>query len=589
MVSHVRGGRWKEIIPYARFLRKHSLWQAAGRQILSALPGRQYPPYSSTPGPEDIGYKFTYGIWGPRALIQTENPARDIPPFVQEAPTFFTKGWLSGDKEIDLSSARLGWVWQVLSLSPFLQTANVLWEGITRTLLSTEKIVETPDTAYSAAEQISNTILFYWILARSGEVPKIAHIKTRLQELSQFVSANMEYYGEGEQTNNHFLNNARGLYLSGVFLEREEWRKMARAILRNEVERSLTKSGFLREGSSSYHLLILRWFQEIERVAYSVGDTKFHEWVKAQVLRLREAARFFCPQPGNIFPLIGDVSPDESPEWLIPLIHGEDKGWNALWHLPLEVPPDYVPCGLTSYLGEGWARYDGDRYRLFWHVNPFGAIGLYSHAHHDTGSFSLQMGREEIFVDPGRPTYAPTAFGLYFKSASAHNLFVIGDAEPFVSAALNGTRLFLPEYSRAHVSAEASGHIFYVGHDGYRRFSGLGHVSRRFQMDPSRIIINDKGEGRGWHNVDTFFHLGPDVECSLSSESVLLKTKGGRKLVLKELVPAGAKLTIHRAGQGNSSLGWVSRRYGELCRSTTLRWRRRVKFPLKQSWVVEVL
>ena len=86
------------------------------------------------------------------------------------------------------------------------------------------------------------------------------------------MESNLEYYGEGHRTNNHLLNNVRALYFLGVFLEREEWRKMVRAIFRNEIERSVKKSEFLREKSSSYQLLILRWFQEIERAVCCAGD-----------------------------------------------------------------------------------------------------------------------------------------------------------------------------------------------------------------------------------------------------------------------------------------------------------------------------
>ena len=84
------------------------------------------------------------------------------------------------------------------------------------------------------------------------------------------------------------------------------------------------------------------------------------------------------------------------------------------------------------------------------------------------------------------------------------------------------------------------------------------------------------------------FHLDPGVECELFAGSVLLKTKAGRKLILKELVPSGVKPIVHRADRGDSLFGWVSPRYGEVCHATTLHWRGRVKFPMNQSWVLEM-
>jgi len=233
-------------------------------------------------------------------------------------------------------------------------------------------------------------------------------------------------------------------------------------------------------------------------------------------------------------PLIGDVSPDFPPEWLIGVpmsgvaadllkrnggtaAEGEGNagpGWVSLWGSALSYPPERRERGGSAkklHYADGWYRLDLEKVTLFWHVKQAGRSDY--HGHNDTGSFCLYYDGIPVIVDTGRHSFRKGLFPRYGRTAMAHNSVLIDGLEPFP---VNWYGIFPPWYARKRVETsfeeKDGGFKFNIRHDGFSRISGVASFSRTFILDATGLTIEDSAEGKGEHRLYSFFHFYPRFE-----------------------------------------------------------------------------
>lgn len=452
---------------------------------------------------------------------------------------------------------------------------------------------------YNTAERIVHWIYLWKFLVDAGiEIPSESLVKQSLHRQASHVAGHLEYFGDeaDDRTNNHLLNDGRALYMAGMFLRVPSLQEAGRKILLKECDRSITPNGFLREGSSHYHLLVLSRMLEVWMAAENAGDRDFSVKLKPLTGQLLFAARFFRDRPDTPLPLIGDVSPDFTPGWLRDIVFwnaaAEGSGWLGLWPTREKLAvPEAKGKGFQNFLDDGWCRFDGDDCRVFWHVQPNGRIPNYSHAHHDTGSFEWHLHNIPVFVDTGRANYTADAFGLYGRSARSHNACLVDGREPFVSDWLNGGRALLNSYKKARVESElgADGTSFSVRHDGFSRLSGVGMFERLFQIGEKEMAIVDRFEGKGRRRVDTYFHVAPGMDVRLDNGVVRLALPGRSERVTLSLEsdsPSDVGVFRGEKDLEGAPLGWCSPQYGEILPAATIRFRQNAGFPLANRFIV---
>ena len=174
------------------------------------------------------------------------------------------------------------------------------------------------DESYNISERISNGILFFLLTKEKRKVaftlPK--DIKKIFFLMAYKLSGKIEYCGT--LTGNHVINNARALYFFGEFFKRKVYVDIAEEIFLTELPNLITKKGFLREGSSHYQLLFTRWLFEILWVSKMHGNIKISELILEYYEKMNSCCEFFYVSNSDnglkTIPLIGDVSPDCSPD-----------------------------------------------------------------------------------------------------------------------------------------------------------------------------------------------------------------------------------------------------------------------------------
>ena len=449
--------------------------------------------------------------------------------------------------------------------------------------------------SYSVAERI---VHWTYLTTLEGDSRRSRAIGASVQAHAGLLDQHLEL--RGEATNNHLINDGRALYHAAVQSGDEALQSRARALVDYGAERMFV-SGFLREGSSHYHLLLSRTFLELWVLARAVEDTAWAEALGAQVESMLGAAAFLAMPSG--LPLFGDVSPDVEPSALVSLTSlagpasmptgvptapdaARLDGWAGL----LIGEQDVVPAGPVhaSYPEAGYHKATAGAWTLSSYVNPLGHVAPWSHAHADLGSFVLDWHQSPVLVDAGRATYRASPLGDYGRSVRSHNSVSIDRHEPCVAHGLNG---FVPVLARAYyhrrprvaIDTDPVRTTLRVEHDGFGRLGDGLSVARTVALEPHRCVVTDAIEGVGRRAVETFFHFHPDVAVAFDEPTVArCDLPDGARLHLR--VPDDVTCRLARGQIDPEPSGWYAGRYGRAEPCWTLTCHTRATLPRRQHY-----
>lgn len=417
---------------------------------------------------------------------------------------------------------------------------------------------------YTAAERAINILGFAARHGLPGDTPETARL---LADHGRHILDNLEYFGDG-YTSNHLSNDGRGVYTIGLAFGIDDYADAGARILIEEARRIFLPSGILREGSSHYHLLLLRnytgaWLAARRRAR---PETKALEAIVARAF----AAVPGLALPGGL-PLVGDVSPDCPPDFLACLVPGADakRGWagslaaderEAMIRLRDSTPP----AGLDALGADGWHRLDAGSWSFLCHIAPEGWPPMPGHGHQDIGGFELHFEDEIVFRDLGRRSYGPS--GDADTAAATHNGLTVDGEDPYprnrphydasFRRAVGGSP---PEVSRR------AGEIALI-HQGYRRLRGVGAARRAWRFDGRWIGIEDAIEGQGPRVIARRLHTALPVERT--ADGAILR---GRR--------AKYKITVDARLEVKPTILWESYGSGipataiEMTAKTNLPWR----------------
>jgi len=258
------------------------------------------------------------------------------------------------------------WNWLLTGLTENPKVTSRVWgfglmrSWIYRMMVPTEGL---PWTPYTTGERISNACLFAVLtnknsakLELSNALP--ADITKSLHTMAFYLADNLEFKGKN-RTGNHVVNNARALFFAGEFLDLKCLSDLSKSILQEKLPGLVTEDGFLREGSSHYQFLFTRWVLEMLWLSIISKNNVIHELLAPYAKKLVKQCWFFLVRDSSSgrwnMPLIGDISPDFTPEWLISL------PWSNL-ALSVYCPEDIPPL---PFIHQGWSSLWNDKPNLF--------------------------------------------------------------------------------------------------------------------------------------------------------------------------------------------------------------------------------
>jgi hypothetical protein len=166
-------------------------------------------------------------------------------------------------------------------------------------------------------------------------------------------------------------------------------------------------------------------------------------------------------------------------------------------------------------------------------VGEVGPAHLTGHAHADTLSFELSLGRERVLVDSGTSRYGAGPERTRQRSTSAHNTLELdGESSSEVWGAFRTGR-------RAHpFGLELARHgedlSLRCGHDGYRHRRGHPVHERSLRLHASGLELIDRVRGP-FGRARSSLHLAPAVGAALEAGGSRgrLEIAGGARVALE--------------------------------------------------------
>ena len=399
--------------------------------------------------------------------------------------------------------------------------------------------------SYTVGERISNVCLFSRCSTDSwNKLP--SDIQDSLRYSAKFLAHRLEYL-PGNMTGNHLINNARALFFAGHCCDIEQAKNLSREILAKHLNVIIDNSGFIREGSSHYQFLITRWLLEIRLLAEETKDTETIEIIKDYLPSMVNACDFFLVQGvdgNNEMVLIGDLSPDCEPAWLLDLTKSSlaqfdgssnkasVSGWAKLfdnWEHDDSI--NWKLCSLEATKwrenkSAGWYRLDYDGWTAIWHVESPSGKPIASHAHHDCGTVVLFRNGKEVLIDIGRYEYECNPLSDYGVGASAHSTITI-DGFPMILSRRNNRFPKAYRYADIKVSIgkESEYYKFTIEHNGFNRLPGnVGRHSRDFVFSKNALRISDSIKGSGSALLETYFQW-PNIKNNAISPGLYKNLK----------------------------------------------------------------
>lgn len=362
---------------------------------------------------------------------------------------------------------------------------------------------------YTVSERLCNWVTFWQISDPQMRTQDVSYKwLNSIQEHAVFLANTLEYPASGI-INNHILNNARALYISGCFLDNENITDLGRELFKRHLPDMVSKNGFLLESSFHYQLLLTRSIFEVQKVAKKYQDLKFYEWVYSFSTSMLKACQNTIPtnlHNLNDMPCIGDVSPDIPFTWFSPISSRLNANWNKLWG---EVTYDNDNVDNVVSQNNGWVTINKDKWSLVAFTHPDITQYPVGHGHNDFGSFCLYFSGYPIFIDIGRLNYVPLeSGGSVGTKAESHNALLIDSKEA----------LFSGHGVSSIVSAESIKHTnFSIDNNNFSAWeikcqSGE-KWTRNIKIDSNkRITLSDRvtscKEVKGFFNI----HPGANVE-----------------------------------------------------------------------------
>ncbi len=438
------------------------------------------------------------------------------------------------------------------------------------------------------------------------------HARAIVRKLSRFSSAN-----------NHLIGEAAGVYIASTtwnyWPQLRAWGLECKEILAQEALVQNAEDGGNREQAFSYQQFVLD-FLLLAGLAARAAREDFAPDYWQRIESMMEFLAAMMDVRGNV-PMIGDADdgyvvrlspgcglrvPDDGPECETDVLSENYRSLLATgavlfkradfarkvhrvddktrWLLPAERLEDFTR--LASSRGPAIARREfpqsgyyvlgsqfdtRDEVRMIVDAGPLGYLSIAAHGHADALSIVLNVGGEEVLVDPGTYAYhTEPEWRRYFRSTRAHNTVLVDDLDQSTQSG----NFMWSRHAIArclHFGEQGATQRFLGEHDGYSSLREPIEHQREILYDTVQHVftIKDILEGAGTHEVCQHWHISERVEPAVREDEICVTTKRHRIRIVPQAPPVHVR--SHRGGTAEEG-GWISRGFGRKEPITTVAW-----------------
>lgn len=435
---------------------------------------------------------------------------------------------------------------------------------------------------YTVGERISNSVIYFHLADR--QMPD--WLLRSLVDQTYWLLDHLEYYAHVKF--NHVVNNARALYLAGVAFCSSRLRNFAISILTLELNRLVTIDGFLREGSSHYQFIFTRWILEVRYFANLFDDHDMLDVINPYAEKLLRQCLFFLQyneDTGIEIPLIGDISPDFTPDWIKGLPFSRlSQGLlgsgsllrykktqlndiNSVWEYRDDLNDNVLEDNSVSFIKSGWYKLVFDKHSLYVKSDSVIPVDYAGHHHEDIFHFNYFYCGEPILVDHGRLNYKNgSTWSDFGVSPKAHNSILVDDlgAVPHLGS-------FPPSYSKikncTEITEKEDSSSLTLESTAFSRVCRDSKVTRKLCLKQKELLIEDNIILGSSHEVKLFFHFSKKCELvKINNQEWLLKYNGCEAAFKTEGNIVQSQIYLG----GEEPMGWEIDHYGKISEAPTL-------------------
>jgi hypothetical protein len=337
------------------------------------------------------------------------------------------------------------------------------------------------------------------------------HEQTWVQSLAvqaRWLSERVETHLLG----NHLFANAKALLYAGLFFEGEEagqWRERGSSLLSRELDEQVLEDGGHFERSPMYHALALEDVLDLLNVLAVYGAHDGAEPSLIAALRARAGRILYwllcMSHPDGTLGAFNDSAGGVAPS----IEELERYAAEFGIHAPA---PAVEPC--VHLQASGYVRLACGPALALLDVAPLGPDYLPAHAHADTLSFELSLGRRRVIVNGGTSCYGTDRQRQAERGTAAHSTVEVAQTDS--SEVWSGFRV--GRRARPH-GLQIDGTRVCCSHDGYRFLAGRPEHRRCWQLDSGGLRVTDRLVGGVGLPAIARYILAPQLGLQIQGDS----------------------------------------------------------------------
>ena len=308
---------------------------------------------------------------------------------------------------------------------------------------------------------------------------------------------------------NHLITEMRALlylgYSNSDFVESADWIEYGLSKMDAAYLKQVYPDGVHKELSSHYHRIITQDFSALVEMLVAAGVVDQVDVWRQRVDLLWHYLKCIT-KPNGMNPINNDCDL-------------EDFGKLLRKEAPQSIAAEHLSSCHFPWAGQTIFRNDALKQWAFFDAGPRGT----DHAHDDHLNFIFSVDEADFLIDPGRYTYAPSAWRDYFRGARGHNIVLLDS----FSSDQNGSEAFVKDASICYQStlSEVSASGTTVFYDAKPR--RLADWNRSITYDQQyKWCVRDEVITFGSRRMQTLWHWHSDCRFSgdvLSEEGLIIK------------------------------------------------------------------
>ena len=379
--------------------------------------------------------------------------------------------------------------------------------------------------AYPTSLRIVN-ILKAWL----GGLELNNKLLSSLFSQASYLSNNLEKHLLG----NHYFSNLKALLFAGIIFENHSWINVAEKGLATEIPEQILNDGANFELSPMYHSQILVDMLDMYNLCRSYPDSISIELPSLIKSRIPKMLAFMeaISHPDNGVSFFNDSVDGVTPAKTVIEDYAILLGFkiNQL---------DLTESKIIDFAESGYFCAIQSGSKLLFDASPIGPDYIPGHAHADTLSFELSIGKQRVFVNSGISEYGSGINRINQRKTKSHNTVEIDgkDSTEVWSSfrVANRAKIINRNSDLSHKESI----ILEAAHDGYRKFFNNCIHSRKLTLHKNTLHLYDEIKGKfNFANSYLYFHSSLDVTL----EKNLLKVIGPDFIIKSNLVGMNASL-----------------------------------------------